>query len=92
MKMELGAWRDSTNLQPTSAYWPFGVICCVLRGLFQQRDVDQSTGQNEQHRQRVCPPAENEQHKDSSIPQIKLQNVVKATGASNIWKCNNTMI
>lgn len=64
-------------LQPMSVDWPFGVVRRVLWGLFQQRDVNQSTGENEQHRQCVCSPAENEWNTDSYIKKNMLKGHTK---------------
>lgn len=41
-----------------AAYLPLSVVRRVLRRLFQQRDVDQSAGQDKQHCHSVGSPAE----------------------------------
>lgn len=63
----------------SGAYWPLRVIGCVLWGLFQQRDVDQSTGQNEKDSHSVGSPAEEEREKDKNNVCIKT-NGIQATG------------
>lgn len=63
----------------SGAYWPLSVIGCVLRCLFQQRDVDQSTGQNEKDSHSVGSPAGKEREKDINNVCIK-KNVIQATG------------
>lgn len=40
---------EDTEEVTCTAYWPLSVVGRILGGLFQQRDIDQSTGQNEQH-------------------------------------------
>ena len=50
--------RSDTEEMTRTAYWPFGVVGRVLGGFFQQRDVDQSTSQNEQYCDSMGSPAE----------------------------------
>lgn len=88
---------ESSEKVKSSAYWPLSVIGCVLWGLFQQRDVDQSTSQNEEDSHSVGSPAEKERETDINNVWSK-KNVIQATGGLSkkkstdaIWHHINTL-
>lgn len=61
-QLPIGSCRDTEEMMQ-AAYWPLSVVGRVLGGLFQQRDVDQSTGQNEEHCHSMSSPGKKDRVK-----------------------------